>query len=341
LKRFLIGLSVFLCVAVFALLVYLAVTDFSRYRGDFTAAISDATGREFKIEGEFNPEVFPLSFVAEDISLANADWGSDSPLLTIGHISVRIDPASLFSGPLRITEFRLHDVAILLEVNADGEDNWSMATEEPEFDIDSVDSDTDAILLDFAEVRNIQVTYRVEGSEDRIATLASLDVQTSDAGFIDAAGSGQVDGADLNLNASVGPIDNLESANDVEFEFETYLGEIALSVSGNTGNRDTLAGSQMDAVLTSDNVATVFDLLHVESEMSGPLRVESNLSPNDGQALLVINAVAADLSANGEVSFAGEQIAFEATVSPMNQVGDIFDFAGLPDAPLSQRARCR
>ena len=138
--------------AVFALLVTLAVTDFSRYLGDFTDAISDATGREFKIEGEFNPEVFPLSFVAEDISLANADWGSDSPLLTIGHISVKIDPASLFSGPLRITEFRLHDVAILLEVNADGEDNWSMATEDPEFDIDSVDSDTNAILLDFAEV---------------------------------------------------------------------------------------------------------------------------------------------------------------------------------------------
>jgi uncharacterized protein involved in outer membrane biogenesis len=318
-----------------ALIMYLALTDFSRYRSDIESVVTEVTGREFRIDGEFSPEFFPLSLVAGEISLANADWGSDTPFLSIGHISVKIDLGSLFFSTTRVREFRLHDVALLLEVNSEGEDNWSMTTEEPDDQVDTGNIRGDAIILDLAEVRNVTVIYRVAGEEDRSTTIASIDAKIDEEGFIEVAGLGQVNSSDLSINASAGPIDQFASGGNVDFNLETSIGETALTISGNTGVSDTLDGSRMEAELTSDDVATVLRLINVSADVSGPLRANANLAPQNGHPVLVVTASVGDLEAASEFSFAGERISFSASVSPLNRVGDIIDVAGLPDAPLS------
>ena len=75
-----IGLA--LALLLVSLFLYLNFADLSSYRSDIEDAVSAATGREFRIAGEFRPQVFPApALVAEDITLANADWAGDTPLV--------------------------------------------------------------------------------------------------------------------------------------------------------------------------------------------------------------------------------------------------------------------
>ena len=54
-KRLIIGVGITVGLMLFAAVVYLAVTDFSRYRANLELAVNEATGRELRIAGDFQP----------------------------------------------------------------------------------------------------------------------------------------------------------------------------------------------------------------------------------------------------------------------------------------------
>jgi uncharacterized protein involved in outer membrane biogenesis len=335
LKRILLGASIFFGVAAFALALFLALTDFGRYRSNIETAVSEATGREFRIDGEFKPVVFPLSLVAEDISMANASWGSDEPFLTVGHVSVKIELASLFSRPIRISELRISDVTLTLEENNEAENNWTMGQDSTQVEFEADQIEGVPVIVNFAEIRNIDVTYRRPGITDRFASLTALDVSTDESNFINTSGAGKIDNLALSLESNIGPIDNLESGTDIEYDLEAYLGIIAISISGNSGNPVTFAGLQMQAAITADNIANVLSFLEIPADLDGPLRIESALSSVDGPVVLAIDATAGGIESHNSITFTGEGMAFEASVTPLRKIGELAGLNGLPDAPLT------
>ncbi len=78
--------------------------------------ISEATGREFKIEGELKP-VFSLtpSVKAEKVSMANAAWGSKSKLASIGSFEVKVQLLPLLSKKIVIDKVIIDGADISLE----------------------------------------------------------------------------------------------------------------------------------------------------------------------------------------------------------------------------------
>lgn len=339
-KRILLGVGIFLGVAAFALVLYLALTDFGRYRSNIETAVTEATGREFRIAGEFKPVVFPLSLVAEDISMANASWGTDEPFLTIGHVSMRVELASLFSGPIRINELYVSDVALALEENIDAENNWTMSQGDAEVQFEDGDVEGVPVIINFAEIRNVNVSYSRPEVANRIASLTALDVRTGENNFINTSGTGYIDELAFSLESTIGPIDKLVSGADIEYSLEAYLSVIGISVSGNTGNPNTFAGSRMQAAITADDVAKVLSLLEVPADLDGPLRIESALSSaqvssSNDSAVLTIDASAGEIESHSTVTFTDEYMMFEASVSPLGKIAEIAGLAGLPDAPLT------
>jgi len=86
--------------------------------------VADATGRQLKLGGALDLDIVPSpAIVLEDVSLSNAEWGSEPMLATVGHVSARLGLWSLFSGPVRVKELRLRDVDVLLETNEQGQGN--------------------------------------------------------------------------------------------------------------------------------------------------------------------------------------------------------------------------
>ena len=108
-----------------AIVLYLALADRGRHRGLVEDLVARRTNRAFTIGGAFELEVLPsVSVVAEDVRLANAEWGSEPSMVTIGRVATEVSLWSLVSGPVHVRSLELSDVSVLLEKNPDGEANW-------------------------------------------------------------------------------------------------------------------------------------------------------------------------------------------------------------------------
>ena len=334
--RVLKGIGLTLVLVLLSLFLYLNFADLSSYRSNIEDAVTAATGRQFRIAGEFRPHVFPApALVAEDITLANADWAGDTPFVSIGHLSVTVDLWSLITGPARIRTFALRDVAVLLQENEAGEKNWRMTANEPQpIAPESSNSDTVPAIVNFAEIRNIAITRRRAGTEDRVAVLASLDLKTNDEDFIVALGKGQIDENMMSLSATFGPTDHLASEGNLEYWLSAEFGVADISITGNTGDPENDIDPQLEALVTSADVSALFAMLEVPADVAGALRIESMLASEDDKPVLRLQADIGGISAEGSASVEQNRIDFDATIASLRPVGDALQIANLPDAPL-------
>ena len=197
-------------VAVMAAILYLSFADLNWLKPRIESAVADATGRTLTLGGTFDLDIVPSpAIVLEDVSLSNAEWGSEPKLAKIGHISAKLGLWSLLSGPVRVREFRLRDVDLLLETNEQDEANWEMAgkpepepAEQPEVE-DEAGAEV-PVIIEFAEIRNIQLSYRAPEAEPFVASLAALDITTDEAGYTVLDGRGEVKALPLRLGGKLG-----------------------------------------------------------------------------------------------------------------------------------------
>ena len=336
-KRALIGIGITIAVIVGGIGLWLTLTDFSKYRPNIEESVTKATGRAFVIDGDFELEVFPPSIVANGVSFANAEWGSEEPLFSIGQLSASVAPGSLFSGPLTIRDFTLRDVTVLLEENEDGEANWTIEQEEdpipPGVEIEA--SQEVPVILESAELENITIIRRRPGVDDRVVRLASMGVATNEQNMIEAAGTGSIDGRAVSFSGNIGPTSNLESGNDLEVLLDADFGVIEALLSGNTGNTESLEGTAMTVDVSSDELADVFTLLEIESGISGPLELNLAIGASDGTPQLTFDAAVAELTAEGSIGLDDNRYVFDVGLSALEQAGNLLDVDGLPPGPAS------
>ncbi len=96
-----------------------------RVAGLAAREFSKLTGRELVISGSVRPSFYPvLGVKTGPISVANADWSDEGPLLFAQSMEISVDMASLFSGDVRITGLQIVDPVIVLERSSDGLANW-------------------------------------------------------------------------------------------------------------------------------------------------------------------------------------------------------------------------
>ena len=89
---------------------------------------SRLTGRKLALEGAVRPTLWPhLGVKTGPVSIANADWSEEGPLLRAEGMDIRIDIAALFGGAVRVTGIELEAPQLLLETAADGRVNWDFS----------------------------------------------------------------------------------------------------------------------------------------------------------------------------------------------------------------------
>ncbi len=120
---FLLGL-VFLVIAAAIAIPFFIPTD--TYRAPITRAVEDATGREFRIDGDMELSLFPpLSFRISDVSLGNAPGAAEPVMAQMKELTVGVEVLPiLFSQQVKVTRFVLTEPVINLEVDASGKPNW-------------------------------------------------------------------------------------------------------------------------------------------------------------------------------------------------------------------------
>ena len=229
-----------LALVVIAGVLYINFADLNWIKPRIESAVAEATGRELKVNGIFDLNILPSPSIAlEHVTFSNATWGSKPIMAEVGHFSAEVGLWSLLSGPVQIGNFRLRDVDVLLETNEQEEGNWALggdaATETETAEQSDSGSSASAglpVIIEFAEVRNIKVTYRAPEAETLVALLASLDISTDDENYTIIDASAQLRDEPLKLVAKLGPEQALASGSDIEVALAPTFGKYSIKADG-------------------------------------------------------------------------------------------------------------
>src|SRR4051812_18243660 len=102
--------------------------------------VTEKTGREFLIRGNLDVDLSLNPLIsAEGISLANADWGTEQPMLGVDRFAVRISLWDLFSGHIVLPQVSVSQPKIILEKSADGKRNWDLKKEKKEAELPRIE----------------------------------------------------------------------------------------------------------------------------------------------------------------------------------------------------------
>jgi len=233
-----------------AVVLYLRFADLNWLKPRIETAVADATGRKLKLNGNFALNIVPSpSITLEDVSFANADWGSGPMMVRVNYFSAEVGLWSLVSGPIRVHSLRLKDVDVLLEKNREEQGNWELdgaarGAQEPAAESDSGGAGSDGlpVFVEFAEIRNIKLTYKEPDAEPMIATLVSLDIKADDATYMDISASGEVTDQPVQLVARLGPELALAQGHRIEMDLEPIYGDYSIKANGTL---DALANAFM------------------------------------------------------------------------------------------------
>jgi AsmA protein len=122
-------LGVVVAVLLLALVAFIITFDPNNYKDTITAQVEKQTGRNFEIAGDISLSVFPwIGIKVEGVELANAEGFSEEPFARMSQLDVKVMLLPLLSKELQVDKVRLHGLFASLEVDKDGNNNWSGLT---------------------------------------------------------------------------------------------------------------------------------------------------------------------------------------------------------------------
>jgi len=256
--------------------VILMTTDFNQYKDDITAAVTDATGRHFAIDGDLTvvPSLTP-TVAAEGLRLANASWGSQPQMIEADRVFVSMALLPLFQGEMRVNEIRLVGADVLLETDAEGRGNWRFgetkapASEsepaEPEARPDGTDIDLPAIVLSDLGIEDAILTYR-DGQTGQTRTISldrfTLAMVAADSPLTIALDGG-LDDLPISLSGEVGSLTAALGNKAFPVSLEGTAGPARFTVNGTFAQPQAAAGIDVTAKVEGDQLAALADLIKV------------------------------------------------------------------------------
>ena len=122
-------LVVLVVVIVGGLLVVAKSIDVNQYRDVIAQKAEEATGRKLTLAGKIYLNVFTFSpsVAVEDVSLANAPWGSRPEMMKLKKLEAVVALMPLLHKQINIRRFILDGPDILLETDASGKGNWEFS----------------------------------------------------------------------------------------------------------------------------------------------------------------------------------------------------------------------
>ena len=144
--------------------------------------VTEKTGREFLIRGNLDVDLSLNPLISADgISLANADWGTEQPMLSVDRLAFRISLWDLFSGHVVLPQVSVSEPKIILEKSADGKQNWDLKKEEKEAELPRIERLTVdkgvLVFRDPAKKTDISAKIFTDPSEDARETPIRLSAE--------------------------------------------------------------------------------------------------------------------------------------------------------------------
>ncbi len=96
-----------------------------RIAGLAVSKFNALTGRQLVLSGSVRPSVWPrLGVKTGPVSMSNAAWSEEGPMLQAEGLEISVDMAALMGGVVKIIGIEAIAPRILLERSAEGQENW-------------------------------------------------------------------------------------------------------------------------------------------------------------------------------------------------------------------------
>lgn len=280
----------------------IASIDVNEYKGEIAEQVKSATGRDLQIAGDMDLSLsFSPAITVDDVTFANAEWGSGPSMAKLGHVAVEVSLLPLLTGDVQVKKLVLRDLDLLLETDGEGKGNWEFpgATAEP---AESTSSGGGTIpWVGVVEVQNLRVTWR-DGQTEQTTSFALASFTGRSDGPSDPLAfelAGALNDQEFSGKGTTGALTTLTG--DDPFPFD-----VTLTAGGaNVGAKGTVRMAEvpeLDAEVTvsGDDLATVGKLAGA-AVPSGKFRLAATLS---GTAEAVtVKGLQASL---GETNLAGD-----------------------------------
>jgi AsmA protein len=128
-KKLLIGLAVVVVLVIAAGVAIPFFVPLDTYKGRIVALVKSETGRDLKIDGAVHFALFPsVALEANEVSLSNPPGAASPNMVQLKTLNVELKLFPLIHGGLEISQFKLVQPAIALEVDKQGRPNWAFNT---------------------------------------------------------------------------------------------------------------------------------------------------------------------------------------------------------------------
>lgn len=193
-------------------------------RGPIERAVTEATGRELRIEGGLRPVwtwVHPR-FRAQQVSFANPEWAGEPWMFTAEAMEASIRLLPLLRGRLVIPELQLERAAVHLAQDAEGRKNWILDRDREQQKQES------RVIIQHLRVDQGRLKY--DDALRRINLAAELSTDDAGLGF---TVKGKYRGAELAAAGHAGHLLSLREANTpFPLRGELRIGASTLKVDG-------------------------------------------------------------------------------------------------------------
>ncbi len=212
--------------------------------GIAAAKFREMTGRELTIAGSVRPTIWPvLGVSAQDVTLANADWSKEGPMLTARSLEISLDLMALVGGEVRVSGLDLIGPRLVLERAADGRGNWDFGATKGAASETSPSQGTatpatpgsgPGFTLDRAEISDGTVIWIDHASGDRReVTGLSTELAIPDfAGPVEIEASGTVNGAEVDLSVALGSLSSFLDGKLVDGSLNAESGKNSVAFKG-------------------------------------------------------------------------------------------------------------
>ena len=335
--------------AVMAILVVLLFTmDLGRFKPQVESLASSQLGRRLQIQGPLHASVGKqIHLVAEAIRLENPDWASNDSLLRAQRLDVSLNTLALISGRILIENINLDDIAIHLEQNDAGLNNWTLFESEPTTVADDSGPGLD-LLIRQARVRNLTVIYIEPAQSSPIRFhAAAIDQAELPSGDLQLELDGNINGTLVTLNGMAGSFANLIAAGEVHYDLRAVIGEISINSNAQIDNLAEPRKPVGRFEVSGPNAEYLTDIFGIAPVTRGPLNLFATIEPVADKMNLTIQGAFGEFEIDVIGSFSDLQnldaidIDFSAGGPNAATFGELSGLEHIPEDPYSIRGRIR
>jgi len=252
-KRLVLSVLVVVALAIVAVVIIVSTTDFNEYKSTIAAQLKAATGREVTIGGRIETRLLSAkpAIVVNDITIANAPWGTRKEMVRLKRLEVKVALLPLIVGDIAVKRMVAIEPDILLETDKSGRQNWVFAATSAK---QATSGSGPNLSFKQLRIEGARIAYRdgSSGAIDRFgikrltATAKSL---TSPMRFV-AVGS--VDERAVSIMGQIGPLADLFSGRAVNVQFAATAGKsdiegkIVLQLADKVSLKGTVESKRLD-----------------------------------------------------------------------------------------------